>query len=400
VKVHRELTDEEAVRPENLLIRAYQLHVQNLRRDCRSEEGAALRKRAREWFAGTPLDRLPPEGAAWLLGIFGSSADSQDEAAAIRRHLENRLQETARSAHLEIPVDPSWSQVLPSTRRAHAVFLEALVGVDPESDLVGKLASGLLERRPHARWSTTEENAFALLALGRYFEAVEAEAPRFIGRAWLDDTLLFQRQYGEGEIESHAFTVPAAYLARSAGIRRLTIARDGPGSLFYQARLRYALKDGDANPVQAGFEVSRTYEGIDGGTEVQQEDDGTILVRAGALVRARLFVFTAAARRHVALVDPYPEGFENGRESFRIRHFTWKTGPGELWRFPDSEARFRDDRTEAFAVSLPRGFYVYEYLIRATTPGVFTAPAPRVEAMYEPEVFGRGAASRVEIVVK
>jgi hypothetical protein len=46
---------------------------------------------------------------------------------------------------------------------------------------------------------------------------------------------------------------------------------------------------------------------------------------------------------------------------------------------------------------MPAGVYRYRYLARATTLGRFVVPPTRVEEMYQPEVFGRSAASVVEI---
>lgn len=394
-----ELTGEESVQPENLLIHAYALYVRNLRRDSDSDLGAAVREEARNWFGSVPLHQLPLEAAAWSLAIFGSHGDSQSEATAIRHHLDNRVKETARSASIENPVEASWRRVLPSSLRAHAVYLEALVESDPTSALIPKLANGLLDRRSsRGRWSTTEENAFALLAIGRYFQSTEAQNPDFVGRAWLDETLLYESPFHGRGFKTHSLFVPTRGLGTGGTEHRLTLSKEGVGSLFYQARLRYALADFDVPLAQSGFEVSRAYEGVGVGSGVESGEDGVIRVKAGALVRVRIFVFTPSARQHVALVDPYPAGFENGRESVRSWRPTWKTGAGELRRLPFGHTAFRDDAAEVFVNALPRGFYVYEYLIRATTPGVFVAPPPKVEAMYEPEVFGYGAVQKVRIV--
>jgi hypothetical protein len=40
---------------------------------------------------------------------------------------------------------------------------------------------------------------------------------------------------------------------------------------------------------------------------------------------------------------------------------------------------------------------VFSYLVRATTAGRFTAAPARAEEMYEPEVFGRTAATILEV---
>ena len=45
----------------------------------------------------------------------------------------------------------------------------------------------------------------------------------------------------------------------------------------------------------------------------------------------------------------------------------------------------------------PEGRHVFSYLVRATTPGRFTAAPARAEEMYEPEVFGRTGAATVDV---
>ena len=51
-----------------------------------------------------------------------------------------------------------------------------------------------------------------------------------------------------------------------------------------------------------------------------------------------------------------------------------------------------------FADHLPAGIYTYSYTARATTIGEFNLPPVRAEAMYMPELFGHGAASRVRVI--
>ena len=57
----------------------------------------------------------------------------------------------------------------------------------------------------------------------------------------------------------------------------------------------------------------------------------------------------------------------------------------------------RDDRVVFFIDHLAAGIYHYRYLARATTPGRFVVPPTRAEEMYNPEVFGRTAASQLEV---
>jgi hypothetical protein len=55
-------------------------------------------------------------------------------------------------------------------------------GADPKSDLIPKLVTGLLAHRKAGRWLNTQENAFALLALDRYFRTYEKTTPDFVAQ--------------------------------------------------------------------------------------------------------------------------------------------------------------------------------------------------------------------------
>jgi uncharacterized protein YfaS (alpha-2-macroglobulin family) len=112
-------------------------------------------------------------------------------------------------------------------------------------------------------------------------------------------------------------------------------------------------------------------------------------------------------------VDPLPAGFEaidtslamtsasavaSGTRVATIGASGLGGGFGHWWwrlsRWYDHQ-NLRDERAEAFASLLWEGTYDYRYVARATTLGVFTVPPPRVEEMYTPETFGRGATDRV-----
>ena len=45
-----------------------------------------------------------------------------------------------------------------------------------------------------------------------------------------------------------------------------------------------------------------------------------------------------------------------------------------------------------------KGVYTYSYTARATTIGEFQLPPVHAEAMYQPELFGHSASSKVRIV--
>jgi uncharacterized protein YfaS (alpha-2-macroglobulin family) len=294
--------------------------------------------------------------------------------------------------------------LLASDRRADGILLEALIGDSPKSDLVPKLVAGLLAHRKAGRWASTQENAFVLLALDRYFATYEKATPDFVARAWLGDRYAGQHAFKGRSDERHEIRVPMGALAE-VGSGDVVLSKDGPGRLYYRVGMTYAPADLRPPPVDQGFTVSRVYEAVDAPGDVRRDPDGTWRVRAGTKVRVRLTMVAPARRYHVALVDPLPAGLEVMSPALAV------TGPipddprakpaaGEpwWWRRPWYEHQnLRDERVEAFASLLWEGVYDYSYVARATTPGTFVAGPPKAEEMYSPETFGRGAGDRVVV---
>ena len=62
-----------------------------------------------------------------------------------------------------------------------------------------------------------------------------------------------------------------------------------------------------------------------------------------------------------------------------------------------SHLEMRDDRVDLYFDRVWGSSVVATYLVRATTPGEFRAPAPTAELMYEPDSTGYGVSRRVVI---
>jgi hypothetical protein len=104
----------------------------------------------------------------------------------------------------------------------------------------------------------------------------------------------------------------------------------------------------------------------------------------------------------VALVDPLPAGLEiQSPELLGSATLPPSDGDEPPWarwwgRWYDHE-NLRDERAEAFALTVWPGTYTWRYVARATTPGTFVVPPARAEEMYHPETFGRTASTRMVV---
>ncbi|MEZ4236443.1 MAG: alpha-2-macroglobulin family protein [Myxococcota bacterium] len=380
-------------------LRAYALDVRRRMGDTDGKAAEALYREAGE--------HLEIDGLAFLLPtLHEASANAQVDE--ILRKLGNQVTESAGTAHFVTSYSDGAQVLLHSDRRADGIVLEALMELEGKRDdeLVEKVVRGLLGHRTKGRWGNTQENAFILLALDRYFSVYEAQTPDFVARIWL----------GEGYVGDHAFQgrtterahteIPMGLLTEHRGEVPLTLVRDGDaGRLYYRIGLRYAPKSLKLEPADYGFAVERRYEAVDDPADVRRDADGTWRFKAGARVRVKLTMATPMRRNHVALVDPLPAGLEAENPSLATTGTVLEDGqpPSSLgkywwWYRPWWEHdNLRDERVEAFTSLLWDGVYEYDYVARATTPGRFVVPPARAEEMYAPETFGRTGTDRVVV---
>jgi len=373
--------------------------------DVRLRAGKADPEKARKLCESATVERLPLEALGWLLPTLASDEGSQDLVAQVKKRLTNSATETAGNAHFVTSYKDGAHLLLHSDRRVDGVVLDALLQVDPKNDLVAKVASGLLAHRKAGRWDNTQENAFVLLALDRYFAAYEATTPDFVARAWLGDTLAAEHAFKGRTTERDHVTVPMRLLVDAGATHDLTIGKAGPGRLYYRIGLQYAPSSLKLEPKDHGFYVARTYEAIDDPRDVRRDADGVWHVRGGASVRVKVNMVAAARRYHVALVDPLPAGFEaqngalatTGHKAEDDEERAKGSRRGGWWGPWWEHENLRDERAEVFTSLLWDGVYDYAYVCRATTPGRFVVPPSKAEEMYAPETFGRGGSDVVVV---
>ncbi len=349
------------------------------------------------------LDKLGFEAIGWIYPVLSDDKGSQDQVAEIRRFLNNRVTETAGAAHFVTSYGDSGYLLLHSDRRADGILLDALIGDQPQSDLIPKIVTGLLAQRKAGRWANTQENVFILLALDRYFNTYEAQTPDFVARMWLGDGYVGEATFKGRTTDYKQVNVPMSFVAQVSGPQNLILSKDGPGRLYYRLGMRYAPTDLKLPPYEAGFTVQRAYEAVDNPADVKRDADGTWHIKAGARVRVRLTMVAPARRYHVALVDPLPAGLEVLNPALAVTGSIpqdpkqQQATPYWWWmRTWYEHQNLRDERVEAFASLLWEGVHTYSYVARATTYGTFVAPPAKAEEMYMPETFGR---SGVDIVV-
>ena len=351
------------------------------------------------------IDKLPVETAGWILGTLAGQPAAVTERAALLAYLTNHVSETAGAATF---TTTSYAEqgylMLASDTRVDGVVLDALMAENKDSDLIPKLVAGLMAARKAGRWESTQDNAFVLVALDRYFHAYENVTPDFVARVWLGNDYAGDHAFHGHTTETSQLDIAMADVA-AHGPSDLTIQNDGKGRLYYRIGMTYAPASLQIDPADYGFVVVRHYEPVDDPGDVKRDAAGTWHVKAGARVRIKLSLVNEVRRFHVALVDPMPAGFEAMNPALAVTG-TIPTDPqaqqerGAYWWWASTwyeHQNMRDERVEAFASELWEGVHPYDYVARATTRGTYIVPPPKAEEMYMPETFGRGASDRVII---
>ena len=384
---------------------AYALFVRNRMKD----PDPARAKRLMVEAGG--VEKLPIEAVGWIWPTLSGDAASTTENENIRRHVANRVTETAGNAHFVSGYKDSDWVLLHSDRRADGILLESMIGDQKDNTVIPKLVKGLLAHRKQGRWHNTNESAFVLLALDRYFATYEKVTPDFVARIWLGDRFAGQHQFKGRTTEISEVKIPMQWLASDASSKggqqqNLVVGKDGPGRLYYRIGMQYAPTDLKLPPADNGFVVSRTYEGAEKPDDVKRDADGTWRVKAGSKVRIRVSMVAQSRRYHVALVDPIPAGLEALNPALAVtgeipkdpKAESAQAKSGRYWYWSRTwyeHQNMRDERVEAFASLLYEGVWDYTYVAKATTPGTFVVPPPKAEEMYSPETFGRGAGDRM-----
>lgn len=391
-------------------ISAYALYVRDL---LGEKDAGKAQKLLRETET---LEKLSPESIGWILSILADDRNSTAQVETLKRHLLNRVTETAGAAHFVTNyADEGEYVLLSSERRADGVILEALLktGKDAATDeLIPKIVRGLLANRTKGRWQSTQENVFILLALDIYFETFEKVTPNFVARVWLGQGFAGEQNFKGRSIEANRISVPMNYLPPPPPPQNLILDKQGEGRLYYRIGLNYAPKNLRLGAADYGFTVNRTYEAIDDKADVKRNAaDGSWTIKPGARVRVRLQMVVPARRYHVALVDRLPAGLEiinpelAVSEKPRVKSDDEPPPPIKGGNYDSDFYRqnwfdhqnLRDERAEVFCDLLVAGVWTYTYFARATTSGEFVAPPAKAEEMYAPETYGRSETDFVRV---
>jgi uncharacterized protein YfaS (alpha-2-macroglobulin family) len=259
--------------------------------------------------------------------------------------------------------------------RDEGLILNALVSTDPNNPQIPGIARQLSRQMKQAYWLSTQESAFALLALGK------------IARQNAKSTAtasLFIDGKPAGKFDGKDLTL------RNVANRNVSIRTAGKGSLYYFWETEGISASGQVKEEDAFLKVRRQFLNRDG------VPLGTPTFRQNDLVVVRISIEAGEAageiKKNVAITDLLPAGLEieNPRIG-ALRELSWAKDAAT----PDY-LDVRDDRINMFttATGAPKHFY---YLCRAVSKGTFKLGPVNADAMYNADYHSYNGAGVVRV---
>jgi len=364
---------------------------------------AGRTRQASEWTGALfeSREKLSHYARAFLAAALDLVRSDDDRIQTLLSDLQNDAILSATGAHWEEEDYDWWA--MNTDPRSTAVILDALAHLDPGNALIPNVVRWLMIARVDGIWETTQETAWALIALTDWMVVTGELLGDYDYLVRLNDELLAQGSVTPDTVqESIRLTVDVAELLADVG-NRLTVGRtEGPGRLYYTAHLKVYLPVEEIEPLNRGVIVQRQYVPADCPLDVTCEEIDHVAV--GDTVQVRLTIIAPHDLYYVVVEDPLPAGgeaidtslattslldLEPGlfREAEEDEWF-WRPFYWWWWRWY-SRSEMRDEKVVLFADYLPAGTYTYQYTFRATQVGEYHVVPTTAHEFYFPEVFGR-----------
>jgi uncharacterized protein YfaS (alpha-2-macroglobulin family)/TolA-binding protein len=351
-------------------------------------------------------EELSVPGLAWLAFAALEAQRTYDAEELVRLILSRRVDEEDATYWKGRPADCFTA----SARQATGLAVRALVLAGEASEVAERGMRWLLAHRVDGGFGTTTETAAFVGAASAWASKSRPAAYGGTVRVSVDGAevrAVTVKAGGALEPKDRRFVVDAS--GWKPGRHALSFRLDGQGELGWAARLDVVEApsgpEGDLAADEHGVKVERLYLDpevvpVEGSTDLPPKPGYEVLrpsarpkveaksrdvAATGERFLVRLTVTAPRDLQYVMVEDPLPAGFEVLDET--------TAGPFE-WQ------ERRDDRQVFFLSKVKTGTVVLSYAIQAVHLGTFTALPTRAFAMYLPEVNGRAAGHRIQVVAE
>lgn len=282
-----------------------------------------------------------------------------------------------------------------SSIRAQAIILDVLVEIKENHPAVQKLVESLTNAASKGqRWGTTQENAFAFLALGKFLK--KQSRKKFTGTIHRNDAHF-------ANFDSSGKQLTGSDWDGS----QMKLSVKGEGTCYYYWEAFGISRDSSIEEYGRGLYISRRYLTPDK-SQVKN------IFKQGELVVAEVSVKALTnTLENVVVIDMLPAGLEieNPRLVTRAnmplmeqhneiprRAPKVSTSSMEQQVFKPDYIDIRDDRLLFYGTFPYQKEQVFYYPLRVVTEGRFTVPPVSAEAMYDPSKSAVASTGTIQVI--
>ncbi|MCP4632481.1 MAG: hypothetical protein GY855_06105, partial [candidate division Zixibacteria bacterium] len=258
----------------------------------------------------------------------------------------------------------------------NAILLDILSEITPDNPAVPELVKAISEDLYVGRWYTTQSNAWALMALGKFFKT--QEGPDYEGVIFVEG-----KEYKTFDIQD------INIFDSTLGGKDIRISIQGAGNCYYYWQGSGVSTSGVAREFDNSLRVRREYLNANGKrlnlNSIQLGDQVVVRITAKA---------TDKNLQNVVINDMLPACFEI--ENPRIKtsaKLSWLPRNSRDVSYMD----VRDDRLLLFNDLRSGKEFVYYYLLRAIASGEFRIPPIAAECMYDPTISSAGSSGAITV---
>lgn len=264
-----------------------------------------------------------------------------------------------------------------SSIRAQAIILDVLVEIKENHPTVQKLVESLTNAASKGqRWGTTQENAFAFLALGKFLK--KQSHKKFTGTINRNDTH-FANFDSSGK----------QFIGSDWDGSQMKLSVKGKGTCYYYWEAFGISRDSYIEEYGRELHISRRYLTPDK-SQVKN------VFKQGELVVAEVSVKALTSDlENVVVIDMLPAGLEieNPRLVSRAN-----TPIMKQQEFKPDYIDIRDDRLLFYGSFQYQREQIFYYPLRVVTEGRFTVPPVSAEAMYDPSKSAVASTGTIQVV--
>ena len=351
---------------------------------------------------------------AYTALAYQNKADkaSKKKAEELAKKIRSGAKLTGRSVSFD-SYNSTWGYyygMYDNDSEALASVMQLFVQQKPNDELVNNILYTLLGRQKAGYWQSTATTARVFEAIYVLIKERKLESLDFTGTASIADKSVLEGSFkglGAKPVKkAFEFKSPELKDVKRNELVDLVFTKNGKGTLYYTAQMRYAIPDELCAAKDEGFEVILKITD-ENGNEVKPTaaDSKVIILEAGKVYNFNTTYVTTHDRNFAAFRVPVPSGAEivdsklstgssknasgDKTSSYYDYDDYWDSYDWEDAYYYDSHEYFYDNEAQYFHNYMWAGEYKHTVTVRASRKGVYPTPPVQAELMYEPEVFGR-----------